>query len=141
MTFVNLFQYMIGNTDWSIPKYHNIKLMVPKNDTLAKPYAIPYDFDYCGLVDASYAVPAEGLGIETVRERLYRGFPRSLDELQAAINVFQEKKESIMYYINHFELCSTKCRKAMVAYLDEFYKTVGNKKNIESIFILHARTE
>ena len=141
MTFVNLFQYMIGNTDWSIPKYHNIKLMVPKNDTLAKPYAIPYDFDFCGLVNASYAVPAEGLGIESVRERLYRGFPRSLDELQAAINIFQEKKESIMYYIDHFELCSTKCRKAMVAYLDEFYKTVANKKNIESIFILHARTE
>ena len=77
MTFVNLFQYMIGNTDWSVPKYHNIKLMVPKNDTLAKPYAIPYDFDYCGLVNANYAVPAEELGIESVRERLYRGFPRS----------------------------------------------------------------
>jgi hypothetical protein len=140
-TFVNLFQYMIGNTDWSIPKYHNIKLMVPKNDTLAKPYAIPYDFDYSGFVDAPYAVPSEGLGIETVRERLYRGFPRSLDELNSAINIFREKKESIMYYINHFELCSTKCRKAIVAYLDDFYKTVEDKKNIVSIFILHARTE
>jgi hypothetical protein len=141
MTFVNLFQYMIGNTDWSIVKYHNIKLMVPKNDTLAKPYAIPYDFDFCGFVNASYAVPAEGLGIESVQERLYRGFPRGLDELQAVINVFQEKKESIIYYVNHFELCSAKCRKAMVAYLDEFYKTVSNRKNIESIFIMHARTE
>lgn len=140
-TFVNLFQYMIGNTDWSIPKSHNIKLMVSKNDTLAKPYAIPYDFDFCGLVDASYAVPAEGLGIESVRQRLYRGFSRSLNELQAAIDVFQEKKESIMYYIDHFELCSTKCRKAMEAYLGEFYKTVENKKNIESIFILNARIE
>ena len=141
MTFVSLFQYMIGNTDWSIPKLHNMKLMVPKNDTLAKPFAIPYDFDYCGLVDASYAVPAEGLSIETVSQRLYRGFPRSYDELQAAIAVFKEKKESIMYYINHFELCSTRCRKSMLSYLDEFYETLNNKKKIESVFIINARTQ
>ena len=141
MTFVNLFQYMIGNTDWSIPKLHNMKLMVPKNDTLAKPYAIAYDFDYCGLVDASYAVPAEGLPIETVSQRLYRGFPRGYDELQAAIAVFKEKKESIMYYIDHFELCSTKCRKLMKSYLSDFYETLDNKKKVESIFIANARTE
>jgi hypothetical protein len=141
MTFVNLFQYMIGNTDWSIPNYHNIKLMVPKNDTLAKPYTVPYDFDFCGIVDASYATPAEELGIESVRQRLYRGFSRSYNELKTAIDVFKEKKESIMYYINHFELCSTKCRKAMTAYLEEFYRTVADKKNIESIFILNARNQ
>ncbi len=141
MTFVNLFQYMIGNTDWSIPNLHNMKLMVPKNDTLAKPYAIPYDYDYSGLVNASYAVPAEALGIESVSQRLYRGFPRGYDELQAAIAVFKEKKESIKYYVDHFEPCSVKCRKTMLAYLDEFYKTLENKKMIETIFIKNARTE
>ena len=139
MTFVNLFQYMISNVDWSVPKRHNIKLMVPKNDTLAKPYAIPYDFDFCGLVDASYAGVPEDLGVETVRQRLYRGFSRSLNELQAVINVFQEKKESIMNYIDHFELCSTRCRKGVTGYLGEFYKTVSNQKNVESIFIINAR--
>jgi len=141
MTFVNLFQYMIGNTDWSILKCHNIKLMVPKNDTLAKPYAIPYDFDFCGLVNADYAIPAEGLQIESVQQRLYRGFPRDYRELVAVIDVFLEKKESIMYYIDHFELCSKKCRKAMMAYLDEFYETVINKKKVQSIFISNARTQ
>ena len=141
MTFVNLFQYMIGNTDWSIPNLHNMKLMVPKNDTLAKPLSIPYDFDYSGLVNASYAVPAEGLGIESVSQRLYRGFSRSYDELKTAIEVFKEKKESIMYYVDHFELCSTKCRKLMTTYLNDFYETLGNKKKIESIFIRNARTE
>jgi hypothetical protein len=139
MTFVNLFQYMIGNTDWSVPKCHNIKLMAPKNDTLAKPYAIAYDFDYCGFVNANYAVPAEELGIESVQQRAYRGFSRSLNELETALEVFNEKKESIMYYINHFELCSTKCRKEMTNYFNEFYDLIANKKNIESTFILNAR--
>lgn len=141
MTFVNLFQYMIGNTDWSVFKCHNIKLIVSKNDTLSKPYAVPYDFDYCGLVNAVYAIPNEELGIESVRERLYRGFPRTFDELEEAINIFEEKKESILFYINHFDLCTAKCRKNIVEYVNEFYNTIGNKKEVESIFITNARTE
>jgi hypothetical protein len=141
MTFVTLFQYMIGNTDWSVPKLHNIKLMVPKNDTLAKPYAIPYDYDFCGFVNADYAIPSEGLGIESVRDRLYRGFPRSLNELQKTIDIFKEKKDSIMDYINQFELCGKNSRKDMIRYLDDFYRTVENKKSVESIFISNARKE
>ncbi len=140
MTFVNLFQYMIGNTDWSVYKYHNVKLMVAKNDTLSKPYTIPYDFDYSGFVNAAYAVPTPELGIESVRERLYRGFPRSNDELETAINILKEKKESILYYIDHFELCSTRCRKDMTSYLNQFYSIISNKKRVESIFIQNART-
>ncbi|MEO6219451.1 MAG: hypothetical protein ABIO81_03415 [Ginsengibacter sp.] len=141
MTFVNLFQYMIGNTDWSIPNYHNIKLMVPKNDTLARPYAVPYDFDYCGLVDANYAVPAEGLNIESVRNREYRGFSRGYDELVKAAEIFNEKKEGIKYYIDHFELCSARTRKLMSTYLDEFYETINNKNKVKSVFIMNARTQ
>ncbi|MDQ6889135.1 MAG: hypothetical protein M3Z56_02490 [Bacteroidota bacterium] len=141
MTFVNLFQYMIGNTDWSVPKRHNIKLLRSKNDSLSKPYAVPYDYDYSGLVNASYAVPAEGLGIESVRERLYRGFPRTYNELKAVIDGFMEKKERIMYFVEHFELCSSRCRKDVEEYLEEFYKTVSNQKRVESVFISNARLQ
>lgn len=141
MTLVCLFQYMVGNTDWSVYKCHNIKLMVSKNDTLSRPYAIPYDFDYSGLVNVSYAVPSEALGIESVRERLYRGFPRGYDELQAVIDVFKEKKESIFYYVDHFELCSQRSRKDMTSYLNEFYEIISNKKSVENIFIKNARTQ
>lgn len=73
MTFVALFQYMIGNTDWAIPVYHNIKLMVPKNDTMAMPFPVPYDFDYAGIVNASYATPDESLNIRNVTERFTAG--------------------------------------------------------------------
>jgi hypothetical protein len=141
MTFVNLFQYMIGNTDWSIPSLHNMKLMMPKNDSIARPYAIPYDYDYCGLVDASYAVPAEALGIESVRTRLYRGFPRGYDELVQAIAVFNEKKERILYYIDHFELCNEKSRRLMHNYMNDFYETINNKSKIETVFIRNARVQ
>jgi hypothetical protein len=141
MTFVNLFEYMIGNTDFSVYKYHNIKLMVPKNDSLERPYAVPYDYDFSGLVNADYAVPSPELGIENVRERLYRGFPRTNDELQEVLGVFNEKKDRIIYFINHFDLYSVRCKKEMTAYVEDFYKIISNKKQVQSIFIANARTQ
>ncbi|HET6995660.1 MAG TPA: hypothetical protein VFI06_11795, partial [Chitinophagaceae bacterium] len=51
-TLVSVFQYMIGNTDWAVPNYHNVKLMRPVTDTISFPYTVPYDFDFCGVVDA-----------------------------------------------------------------------------------------
>ena len=136
---VCLFQYMIGNTDWSVRQYHNIKLMVPKNDTMATPYVVAYDFDYAGLVNAPYAIPNEGLGITSVTERLYRGFIRSMEELEANISIFKEKKEAIIFYLNNFALLSGKIKKDMIRYLEEFYETIDNKKLIKSVFITGAR--
>ncbi len=39
------FQYMIGNTDWSIPNQHNVKML---QGASTRPIAIPYDLT--GLV-------------------------------------------------------------------------------------------
>jgi len=136
---VCLFQYMIGNTDWSVRQYHNIKLMVPKNDTLARPYVVPYDFDYAGLVDAPYAVPNEGLGITSVTERLYRGFARNMDELQANLNILKEKKDKIISFITDFPLLNVKVKRNMIMYLEEFYEIIDDKKSIRSVFITNAR--
>ncbi len=72
MTLVDVFEYMIGNTDWSLANYHNIKLMVPKADSLTRPFVVPYDFDFTGVVDAAYAIPDGQFGNTTVKERVYR---------------------------------------------------------------------
>ena len=138
---VCLFQYMIGNTDWSVRQYHNIKLMVPKNDTLARPYVIPYDFDYAGLVNAPYAVPNEGLGITSVTQRLYRGFARTMDELQLNLDIYKKKKEIIMSCLDNFPLLNVKDKRDMTRYLEEFYKTIDNKNSVRSVFIINARTD
>ena len=134
MTKVNLFQYMIGNTDWSIINYHNIKLMAPKNDTLAMPYVVPYDFDYTGVVNAPYAVPDEQFGNKTITERFYRGAPRSTDELKQAIAGFNEKKERIMFYINGFPYLNVKTKKTVIWYLEQFYDILNTKNAIRSVF-------
>ncbi len=60
-----IFNYMIGNTDWSVPNQHNVRILSQSN--AERPnlgIIVPYDFDYTGLVNADYAVPIEQLGIE-----------------------------------------------------------------------------
>jgi hypothetical protein len=70
------FQFMIGNTDYSTMGQHNEKLLF-KDKTFVP---VPYDFDMSGLVNTNYSVVSvingESLPIESVRERLYRGFKR-----------------------------------------------------------------
>ena len=53
MTTTAVFEYMIGNADWSDVAGHNVELF--ERDGVA--VVVPYDFDFSGLVDAPYAVP------------------------------------------------------------------------------------
>lgn len=139
MTTVALFQYMIGNTDWSVPNYHNIKLVQSVTDTASNPYVVPYDFDFAGLVNAPYAIPHDDLGIEKVTDRLYRGFPRTYQEIESALQIFREKKEQINALIMDFDLLKKGQRETMVSYLDDFYSTVNNKRMVQAVFIDGAR--
>lgn len=139
MTKVAIFEYFIGNTDWSVPNTHNIKLIFDRKNEAALPFPVAYDFDYCGLVDASYAIPNEVIGTEKITERVYRGYPRKMEEIQTILSLFKNKKESIYSLINNFTLLSEKARKVMINYLDEFYSTIANNSKVQTIFIDNAR--
>ena len=68
-----IFQYMIGNTDWSEVAGHNVEVLGIGG--IAVP--VPYDFDFSGIVEAPYSVPDPSLGIKRVQDRIYRGWCRS----------------------------------------------------------------
>jgi len=138
MTMVAIFEYMIGNTDWGVSANHNTVLMQLAKDSTAKPFVVPYDFDYSGLVNADYAVPSERLDIENVRQRLYRGYPRTLDEVNDALSIFKQQKENIYLLINKFELLTPKNRQEIIDYLDDFYKTISNENQVKYTFIDQA---
>lgn len=134
LTLVAMFQYMIGNTDWSLPNNHNIRYVQLLNDTISFPYVIPYDFDYCGLVNAPYAIPQPEFGIEKVTDRYYRGMPRDKAEIEEMIKLFKEKKDFIYALVNGFELLSKKARAEMIDYIDTFYKDLDDKRKITYVF-------
>ena len=141
MTMVAVFEYMISNGDWSVPNNHNTKLIYEKKIAAALPYVVPYDFDHSGFVNAGYALPNELLGTETVTERVYRGFPREMEELESVFDVFRKQKEKIYSLIMSFSLLKERTRKEAVEYLEDFYKTINNKGQVKSIFIDNARTK
>lgn len=141
VTLVYLFQYMIGNTDWSVPNNHNIKLIMPKNKANAKPLAVPYDFDFTGLVNADYAVPNEMMDIENVTQRRYRGFPRTHSELQTVIQQFNLQKENIYALVNNCNPLNTASKKEMISYLNEFYGIIKDEKRVKFEFIDNARSQ
>lgn len=140
MTMVAVFEYMISNGDWSVPNNHNTKLIFEKANPNALPHVVAYDFDHSGFVNAGYALPNELLGTETVTERVYRGFSRTMDELQATFEIYRKKKGDIISLISDFPLLKERTRKELVSYLEEFYKTINDKKKVQSVFIDNART-
>jgi hypothetical protein len=128
-----IFNFMIGNTDWSVPNLHNCKVLSSLsfgNSGLG--LVVPYDFDYSGLVNADYAIPYEGLGLSSVRERRYVGICRSEETFINALKEFTEKKEDFYRVINEFPLLGEKTKKEMIKYLDSFYLLFDKRNTIIS---------
>lgn len=138
MCLMDMFQYMIGNTDYSAYELHNIKLIRDKTRRLP-PIAIPYDFDWSGLVSAYYAVPNPSLHTNDVTDRVYRGFKRRPEIVYYNIEKFKAKKKEIYQLFNEFELLSKKERKHVIKYLDEFYRIINNKRLVQREFVDNAR--
>jgi hypothetical protein len=141
MTKVAMFEYMIGNTDWSVPARHNIKLVVPKEDTSAIPFPVPYDFDHSGLVKTDYALPPPQLSITDVTQRSYRGFARNIEEINTMAEEFIIKKEAIYNLVQNFEYISDNAKKNMISFLNEFYVTLSRPKSVNAEFIQNARKD
>jgi hypothetical protein len=126
-----IFSYMIGNTDWSVSNQHNCKILGQQEVDRPDLYRIiPFDFDYAGIVNTCYAVPFEGLGIESVRERIYLGLRRSEEDFIIALQKFSNKKEEFYKLIREFDLINQKTKKDMVQYLDEFYNLFNDRNTI-----------
>jgi len=141
MTKVAIFEYLISNGDWSVPNNHNTQLIFEKKNEAALPYVVPYDFDHSGLVNANYALPNELLGTERVTDRVYRGFPRSMEELQKTLDVFRAKKDAILALVNNCPYLQSRDKKELVSYINEFYKTINDKKSVQYNFIDKAREQ
>ena len=132
LTSMAFFEYMIGNTDMSIVKLHNVKLMVNQARTI---YPVPYDFDFSGLVDAPYANPDPKLGIASVRDRLYRGPCRSEADLVPVLDRFRAKKAEIMALFDSLPDLTVSYRRRARSYLEEFYAIVERPDRIKKTFV------
>ena len=126
-----VFNYMIGNTDWSVPAQHNaLMLSQPGSERPDLGVIIPFDFDFSGLVYANYASPFPGLPIKTIRERLYLGICRDEEVFIKALKEFLDKKEEFYKVINEFPYLNEKSKKEMITYLDEFFNGINDRSTL-----------
>lgn len=134
-----LFQYMIGNTDWAIPLNRNLKFIYPADKPNAPPIPVPYDFDYCGLVNANYANPSEIIPISNVRERYYMGFERTETELMEALSIFLRNKLWMYELIEQCPYLPNDDKKDIIYYLEGFFQLLQRKDDVVETFVNRAR--
>lgn len=137
LTMVSIFEYMIGNLDWGLSPNHNVKLIVSAKDSVGGLGIIPYDFDYSGFVNATYAVSNDP-ELENVKQRKYIGLTRTLSEFEEVLSIFGQRKTQIYDLVNHFELLTSKNRKEITDYLDEFYDMISHPDRVKSNFVQDA---
>jgi hypothetical protein len=130
---MTMFQYLIGNTDWSIQYLHNIKLISGKENASLIP--VPYDFDHSGLVNAPYALPAEALKLKSVRERRYRGYCiENMEEFDESIALFNRIKNDLYRIYEKDTVLEKAYLKNTLKYFDSFYNTINSPKKSKSAF-------
>ena len=123
---VAVFQYMIGNTDWSIVKgQKNVKYFKPANG--GKMVVIPHDFDFSGFVDAGYAVPATGTNIQTVKERAFLGFKADKAVWEETLSLYKGKQNAFIQYIVAFPHLKESAKKESIRYLNSFFSRDAGK--------------
>lgn len=125
-----LFQYFVGNTDWSFLMARNVRLIQPHDGHAL--LSMPYDFDFAGFVAAPYASPSSESGLKSVRDRflMAEGIPEPA--MAAAVNHLKQAKEQL-YAICANRLLSEAARAEVKAYMDVFFRRVGKKNKVPAV--------
>lgn len=133
---VALFQYMIGNLDWSMragPQgagcCHNSRLLMRAGSSFMP---VPYDFDHSGLVDAPYATPPEIFRINSVRTRVYQGYCRHNDAALAAAAELRSLRPAIEGELARLPGLDDRTRRKAQAYLSGFFAEVATDQSLRA---------
>ncbi len=130
---LEVFMYMVGNPDWSVSVQHNVKIV--QTNPFLEPIAVPYDFDYCGIVNTNYAAPADELNIASVTQRVFLGFCRTKEEFEACFNLFRSKKEEIYALYRDLPYLDERSLNWSLHYLDKFYEIINDPKLVKKEFL------
>jgi hypothetical protein len=132
MAITDVFQYMVGNTDFSLSYLHNYRIV--QMDTSMNYFPMAYDFDWTGLVDAPYATPDYRLGLKRTTDRLYRGGCHDPEVLAQGVALFKAKKDSIYGTLREIKGLSPARLKEAESFLDEFYKELNDPGTVRRVF-------
>ncbi len=116
-TEIALFQYMIGNADYSTKMIRNAKLMTHTDGSIT---AVPYDFDFSGLVNPGYARLRAGQHSITDRILIWE-YEQSAD-FSSATQTFLELEAEFLDTIEGTDKLSKQSRREISKYVKDFYQ-------------------
>jgi hypothetical protein len=131
-----LFQYMIGNTDWSAIYGHNTVALQDTAETIS---VIPYDFDFSGLVDSEYAGPPPELPIRSVRQRIFRGFCTPAPDWDAVFRDFAARRDVIVDLVETVPALVPAQRARTLAYLEAFFDLLASPERRAASIVAACR--
>ena len=145
LTLMTLFQYMVGNTDWSAVQgrgndrcCHNIAVFGDEGGQLNT--VVPFDFDQTGMVNPPYAAPPDAsLGIRRITDRRYRGLCEHNGRLADAIAVFNQRRPELVALFGSDELPYPKEREKALKYINYFYEIINDPKKLEKKILSDCR--
>ncbi len=135
---VSVFEYFIGNTDWSLYALHNIKLVQEPSGRLLP---VAYDLDFSGLVDANYAAPDARLQIKDTRQRLYRGPCRTMDELAPVFQRYRDKQAAILGLYDTFPGLNDRYVRDTKKWLQEFFDLLNKPRELKFTFVDNCKAQ
>ena len=118
-----LFQYLIGNVDWSTAISKNMDIYKSKEN--GKMFIVPYDFDFSGFVNVSYAVPNKDYNQKKIRDRLLLEADESDSLYQSEIQKFIALKPSFIDLIKKQKGLEMDVKIDLENYIHSFYDNIG----------------
>lgn len=118
-----LFQYLIGNVDWSTAISKNMDIYRWKEN--GKMYIVPYDFDFSGFVNVSYAVPNVDYKQKKIRDRLLIEADESDSLYQSEIQKFITLRPSFIDLIKKQKGIEIEIKIDLENYIHSFYDKIA----------------
>ena len=82
--------------------------------------------------DCTSPAPNPRFGIRTVRTRVYRGRCVNNELLPETLQLFRDKRAEIESLIENQAELTSKTRRSMLDYVDDFYDVIDNPRMVES---------
>lgn len=124
-----LFQYMIGNSDFSNRMTRNMKLMTNNDGTYT---AVPYDFDFSGVVNAPYASGCDHLNETSVTDRTLIWEYDTAPDFSDVTDTFLDLQEQLLDQVMSFDDLKMASKREITRYLKSFFKEL-TKGTLNSI--------
>lgn len=139
MNLASVFQFFLGNTDFSPVAAapgedccHNQALLAPADGLH---YTIPYDFDRTGWVNAPYATPNPRFRIRSVQQRLYRGRCVNNEHLDTSLQLFREHRDEIEALVKEQPELTPATRRYLLKYSNAFFRTIDNPRKLNKAIV------